>query len=83
MAHVIMALNVPDIAGALLDDPVALVDLLITLSELDLITGGKVNAEIEMHLPGDTVQARTLATFLHGLIEGGLRAAHPLHAVSA
>ncbi len=75
MARVMVAVAVPDVAAALQDDPVALVDVLSGLAAVDVIGSGRVCDDVAAHLPSDRGNCLLLHGFLTSLaarIEAGL-----------
>ena len=67
MARVKVAVAVPDLAGALQDDPAALVDLLILLALGNAVGRGSLVDALDAHLPPDAAANGRLHDFLSGL----------------
>ena len=70
-----VAVAVPDLAGALQDDPAALVDVLSGLADANEVRRGNLADRLAMHLPQDARANSRLEFFLTGVfVHSGVQA---------
>ena len=60
-------LGLPELAGALQDDPAALVDVLALRATTDVLDAGRIADGFAAHLPSDPEECRRLPGFLTDL----------------